>query len=375
MRSTRGAEKQGDFPPSGRALHGKPLTERPLPVPERPPGVAETAQLRVFRVPNECEGMRLDRFLPTQLRSTSRTRAQLIIENCAYSLDGRRLRPSERVRAEEYFALWRPALEEPEAPSDLTVLYEDEHLLVIDKPALMTVHPTARHFHHTVTKCLERMRPGEYFSLVHRLDRETSGVLLVARSREAASAFKSRLEERSIQSARAAERGDPPGQADKTYLAITHGVPPEGIVDLPLEDDPSPLRVKMRVVETGGLPSRTALTVLERSDSYALVRCDLHTGRQHQIRVHLAHLGTPIVGDKLYGPDERLLARAADNELTDADLELLELPRHALHASEYRLVHSFTGQPLTVRSPLAADLAEFWRIRAERRDTCGHATP
>jgi 23S rRNA pseudouridine1911/1915/1917 synthase len=329
--------------------------------------VAENAQLRVFRVPNECEGMRLDRFLPTQLRSTSRTRAQLIIQNCAYSIDGRRLRPSDRVRAEEYFAIWRPAFEEPEAPADLNVLYEDRHLLVIDKPPLMTVHPTARHFHHTVTKCLERMRPGEYFSLVHRLDRDTSGVLLVARSREAASAFKSQLEERSITCARAAERGEPPGIADKTYLAITHGVPPEGLIDLPLEDDPSPLRVKMRVAERGGMASRTAVTVLEKTEKYALIRCDLHTGRQHQIRVHLAHLGTPIVGDKLYGPDERLLARASDNELTEADLELLEHPRHALHASEYRIKHCFTGEPLAISSPLPPDLAAFWNERRSDR--------
>ncbi len=356
--------RSGERPRQGRALHGKPLEERPAPEPVRPKGVAYNAQLRVFRVPSECEGMRLDRFLPTQLRATSRTRAQLIIENCAYSIDGRRLRPSERLRAEEYFALWRPAFEEPEAPTDLTVLYEDPHLLVIDKPPLMTVHPTARHFHHTVTKCLERMRPDEYISLVHRLDRETSGVLLVARSRSAARAFKSRLEERSIASARAAERGEPCGEADKTYLAITHGVPTEGLVDLPLEDDPSPLRVKMRVAQSGGMASRTSVTVLEKTDKYALVRCDLHTGRQHQIRVHLAHLGTPIVGDKLYGPDERLLARAADNELTEKDLELLEIPRHALHASEYRLQHCFTGEPLTVKSPLADDLAAFWRDKS-----------
>lgn len=358
-------------------------TAAPVPPnPPRPAGVPEDAILRVLRVPPECEGMRLDRFLPSQLRSTSRTRAQAIILNSAFSWEGKRLRPSDRVRGEDRIALWRPAFDELEAPEELTILYEDEFLLAVDKPPLMTVHPTARHHHHTVIKRLESLRPGEYFSLIHRLDRETSGVLLVARSPEADSAFKRHLEERSLESVRAltdvtrpephatasspnvsdsAAHGASPLRCDKTYLAITWGVPPDGCVDLPLEPDPSPLRVKMRVATSGGgLPSRTALQVLERRGDYALVRCDLYTGRQHQIRVHLAHLGTPVVGDKLYGPDERLLARAADRELTAEDLFRLELPRHALHAHEYRLEHCFSKQPLSIGSPLAADLQRFW---------------
>ncbi|NLE85289.1 MAG: RluA family pseudouridine synthase [Myxococcales bacterium] len=349
------------------ARRTQPVSQRsasPLDHPARPAGVPDDAILRVLRVPPECEGMRLDRFLPSQLRSTSRTRARAIIENSAFSFEGRRLRPSDRVRGEDRIALWRPAFDEIEAPAELTILYEDEHLLAIDKPPLMTVHPTARHHHHTVIKRLEALRPGEFFSLVHRLDRETSGVLLVARTPEADSAFKRALEERSLAAARAATSGGAAPPADKTYLAITRGVPPEGLVDLPLEADPSPLRVKMRVAPAGrGLPSRTGVRVLERRGEYALVRCDLFTGRQHQIRVHLAHMNTPIVGDKLYGPDERLLARAADNALTDEDLSLLELPRHALHAHEYRLRHCFTGAPLHISAPLASDLAHFWDRR------------
>jgi 23S rRNA pseudouridine1911/1915/1917 synthase len=151
----------------------------------------------------------------------------------------------------------------------------------------------------------------------------------------------------------------------KTYLAITHGTPPEGLVDLPLELDPeNPLRVKMRVAARGcGLDARTGLSVLAERGAYALVSCALHTGRQHQIRVHLATLGTPIVGDKLYGPDERLLARAADGELDEADLARLELPRHALHAHRYALSHPLLGSTLEVSSPLPKDLADFWDTR------------
>lgn len=103
------------------------------------------------------------------------------------------------------------------------------------------------------------------------------------------------------------------------------------------------------------------ITVLATAGDYALVRLDLYTGRQHQIRVHLAHHDTPIVGDKLYGPDEMLLSRGADNELTEEDLVLLELPRHALHAYQDRVTHCFTGEEITFTAPFPADLCEFWR--------------
>lgn len=335
--------------------------------PPRPPGVPEDAIFRALRVPPEAEGMRLDRFVSLQLRATSRTRAKSIVVISAYAEDGRKLRASDRVRAEQRIILWRPPLDETPPPGEVGVLYEDAHLLIVDKPALMTVHPTARHHRHTLIKSLEASRPGEFLSLIHRLDRETSGVLLVGKTPESDRAFKMRLEERSILSARAAERGDAPGIADKIYLAITKGTPPNGLVDLALEEDPSPLRVKMRVARPGsGLPARTGVTVLDEVDGYALVRLELFTGRQHQIRVHLAHLGTPIVGDKLYGADESLLSRAADHCLTDEDLDVLELPRHALHAFEHRVNHCFTDLEIVARAPFPEDLREFWESRGGR---------
>jgi 23S rRNA pseudouridine1911/1915/1917 synthase len=331
--------------------------------PPRPIGVDPAAILRIFRVPPESAGMRCDVFIQSQLRNTSRTRARAIVETSAYSLDGKRLRPNNRMRAEDRICLWRPPFDEQQAPEDLDLLYEDEHLLVVDKPPLMTVHPTARHHKHTVIKRLEAQRPGEFLSLVHRLDRETSGALLVARSALADREFKRILENRSIEAALGKPaRGASIGM-QKTYLAITWGDAPSGLIEAPLEPDAdNPLRVKMRVATPGtGLRARTEVTVLERRPGYTLVACELHTGRQHQIRVHLASIGCPVVGDKLYGPDERLLARAADLELTDADRLLLELPRHALHAHRYRLTHALTGEVLNLVSPLPRDLSEFWR--------------
>jgi 23S rRNA pseudouridine1911/1915/1917 synthase len=306
-------------------------------------------------VPAEAAGRRLDVFVTSQLRRTSRTRARAIVEAGAYDPSGRRLRPNDRVREGDRVLLWREPFEEPGEMPPLGLIYEDDHLLVIDKPPLVAVHPTARYHHHTVIKRLRADRPDEFLALVHRIDRETSGILLVARSLDAERAFKRLLEDRTL-------RGLTVGVVEKTYLAITHGVPEETTVSLPLELDPNnPLRVKMRVAAPGqGLAATTGLEVVAERSGYALVRCALHTGRQHQIRIHLAALGCPVVGDKLYGPDERLLARSADGELTDEDHALLELPRHALHAHRYALTHPMTGAALDLVSPLPPDLRGFW---------------
>jgi 23S rRNA pseudouridine1911/1915/1917 synthase len=323
--------------------------------------------------------MRLDVFVKLQLRNTSRTRARSIIENSAFSPEGKPLKHNDRVKPEQHIVLWRPPLEESENYDPIDVLYEDEWLLVVDKPPFVAVHPTARYYHSTLIKRLEVQRPGEYLSLIHRLDRETSGIVLVARSQAADRAFKILLEDRSvaemvrcqnavIDNLRPGERRSFERRAaravniSKTYLAVTWGVPPEGLIDSPVEPDvDNPLRVKMRIAKPGqGMHALTEVKILEKRGGYCLVACELHTGRQHQIRLHLASVGAPIVGDKLYGPDERLLARAADKELTEEDLTNLELPRHALHAHRYELPHPFTGETLTVLSPLAKDLKEFF---------------
>ena len=331
---------------------------------DRPEGVAEGSVVTVLRVPPEVAGQRLDVFVQSQLKRTSRTRAQYIVRNSAYGSDGRKLAPNDRVRPEQHILLWRPPWDETPVPTTVPVLYEDEHLLAVDKPAMLPVHPTARYHRNTLIVVLKAQRPEqEFLSLGHRLDRETSGVMLVSKTRACDRALKKQLEARE--------------GIDKTYTALTWGVPDpgDGARRFRCEralalDESSPLRVKMRVSDApGALHASTVFEVLETRTgashrTNALVRCELETGRQHQIRVHLASLGAPVVGDKLYGPDERAFARAADGELTTDDVAMLEMPRHALHATRLALAHPITGAPLAVEAPLPPDMGAFWAALA-----------
>jgi 23S rRNA pseudouridine1911/1915/1917 synthase len=190
---------------------------------------------------------------------------------------------------------------------------------------------------------------------VHRLDKDTSGILLLALTSESDRAFKMLLE-----GTRSVPAGVDP-TVRKSYRAITWGAPEDGLIDAPLEPDEHPLRVKMRLASPGrGLEARTRVTVEQRVAGYALVRCELFTGRQHQIRVHLASRGTPVVGDRLYGPNDELHRRGADGILSEDDLRVLEMPRQALHAARYALPHALTWQPLEFECPLPSDMSEFW---------------
>lgn len=322
----------------------------------RPDAVPEGSVVSVLRVPPECAGMRLDRFVQTQLRRTSRTRTQAILKRGAYSPDAKPLRVNDRVKAEQCILLWRPPWDEDAEPVDMPVLHEDDHVLAVSKPAGIVVHPTARYHASTVIKRLEAGRPGERLFPAHRLDRETSGVLLLSRTPEADRRVKVQFEARDT--------------VTKRYLAIAWGARAPGafLIDSRMQLDPdAKYKVKMRIAAAGeGLTAATECEALEvrlhpsTGRPYTLVRCTLLTGRQHQIRLHLSSVGLPIVGDKLYGPDDGLFARGVDEELTEEDRAMLELPRHALHAAELSLDHPITGERLSIEAPLPLDLKAFW---------------
>jgi len=238
-----------------------------------------------------------------------------------------------------------------ETSGDVDVLFEDEDSLAVDKPPLLPVHPSGRHVNDTLIQRIHtryqetHLEHGIAPRLCHRLDRETSGIVLVAKNPEAHRRLATQFENRKV---------------EKEYLAIVEGTPTEekGRIDLPIGPaHASEVRLKM-TVSIDGQPCRTDWRLVRSYEDCSLLSCRIHTGRQHQIRVHLSAIGHPIVGDKLYGPDERFFCRQAEGTLTQDDLEELRLPRHALHSHRLVFTSSITDEPVEVVSPLAPDLRQ-----------------
>lgn len=299
-----------------------------------------------FVVEEECHGWRLDRFLMKRIRRLSRTRIQRVIRG-DLDIDGVLVgKPATTVLAGQVVAFRRPAPPEPEVPRNIRIVLADPSFYVIDKPAGLPIHPTARYHYSTLTAVLRERFPGEALQVCHRLDRETSGLLLVARSYQAAVALKCAFARR---------------QVKKRYLAIVHGrLEGECLVDRPLGLAGGVVRIKM-AVRDDGLPSRTRFVALAHGGTTTLVAAYPETGRQHQIRAHLAAIGHPVVGDKLY-PDESIFAEFADHGLGEDMLTRLGLPRQALHAAGLVFPHPTTGRPVEAESPLPEDLRRFLQL-------------
>jgi 23S rRNA pseudouridine1911/1915/1917 synthase len=313
-----------------------------------PPSIPRDAIPTVMTVLRERAGVRLDRFIVGELPRLSRARAAKIARDFAFEVGGRQLSPASIVRAGQQIVLFRLAWDEPDAPREAALLYEDPALLVVDKPAGLPVHPTARYLRNTLTSVLSERYPNQSVLLCHRLDKETSGVIVAARSSEVEARMKSAFAGRDV---------------EKRYLAIVHGSPREDsfVVDAPLALAGHEVGVLMGVIPVarGGLPSRTRVRVLERFEAFSLLECAPETGRQHQIRVHLAHVGTPIVGDKLYAHSPAYFVASLENTLTDAMRADLRLDRHALHASEIRFSHPVDRHPVHIAAPMPEDLRAF----------------
>jgi len=304
--------------------------------------------------------MRLDQWLRARLSDLSRTRLQALVEEGRVHIDGRaskaahRLRPGERVEAEIPAA--PPASVAPE-PIVLDIAFEDEDVLVVDKPAGMVTHPGAGQSAGTLAAAALFHAPGigavgspRRPGIVHRLDKGTSGLIVLAKTQPAYDALTGQLARRSM---------------TRVYHCLVHGVPRPAnrVIDRPIARDPRS-RVRMAVAAPGkGKRAVTRVRTLEDLGDIALVECRLETGRTHQIRVHLAAVGHPLVGDATYGaPPAR---RIADPELR-ALIERLD--GVALHAVELAFAHPMTGQVCRVSSPLphrvAALLSHLRRHRS-----------
>jgi 23S rRNA pseudouridine1911/1915/1917 synthase len=303
-----------------------------------------------FTVEPNYDGWRLDRYLCEKIRRLSRTRVQTLIARSLVS--DRPLKPSTRIHPGLTFSLRRRVQAEPEVPQTVGELYRDAALLVLDKPAGLPIHPTARYHHNTLVHLLRRLHgPGFQADPAHRLDRETSGLLVCGRTRDASAALM-----RAFQA----------GHVHKEYQAIVEGHPPDTFdVDAPIAEGTAEVRIAVRIDHRTGKPASTRFEVEERfvrdGLPFARVRCLPRTGRQHQIRIHAREAGFPLVGDKIYGPDPGYFDRFSKRCLEPEAWERLRLPRHALHASRLAFPHPASGQALRFHAPLPLDLVEFVR--------------
>ncbi len=295
------------------------------------------------------EGWRLDRALAAQLPTISRERLKTLVKSGALSVDGTAFRdPAFKVRGDEAYTLAVPPPQEAHnEPQDipLTIVFEDEHLLVVDKPAGLVVHPAHGNRDGTLVNallhhCKGRLsgingvaRPG----IVHRIDKDTSGLLVVAKTNPAHEGLAKQFADHSI---------------ERRYLAIVHGVPTRvsGKVDAPLARS-SKDRLKVEIVEEGrGKRAVTHWKKLKTLKQAALVECQLETGRTHQVRVHMASIGHPLLGDPVY-------ARGKSNH--SQLLNELDFHRQALHAAHLGFVHPVTKGRLSFDSALPPDIQEL----------------
>ena len=312
--------------------------------------------IRRFQVGAPSAGTRLDLFLVSACSDLSRARIQKLIEEGAVRLSGGPAKRSHVVRAGDEVEVEVPEPRETAVlPEDipLSILYEDEHLLAIDKPPGLVVHPAPGHASGTLVNALlhhvrnwkgvgGQLRPG----IVHRLDRDTSGVLLVAKTDLAHASLSRQMKKRSMR---------------KEYLALVAGVPRvrKGEVAFAIGRDPRD-RKRMKAFRASEKPpsgAREARTLYEIEREWfplglTLLRCRLVTGRTHQIRVHLAASSLPVVGDPAYGKPryERVRDPALKNRLA-------LFPRQALHAERIGFRHPATGEPIEIVAPMPEDLA------------------
>lgn len=307
------------------------------------------ALTRTLIVGSEEEGVRLDAYLASQIEGWSRARLQHLIADQDVLVNGKPSKPSYKLRTRDEIELELvapPATKFAPENIPLEIIYEDEALIVVNKPAGLVVHPASGVQSGTLANALAfhfdqlsqnagEIRPG----IVHRIDKDTSGLLAVAKTEVAHERLADQFRERSV---------------FKSYLALVHGSVEmdTGRIEQPLARDPRN-RTRMAIVR-GGRSAISMYKVRRRYDRFTLLAVEIKTGRTHQIRVHLASIKHPVVGDELYGGGR-------DNTVRDPKLraEVRKLGRHFLHAAELGLKHPLTGAALRFEAPLPADLQRF----------------
>lgn len=291
----------------------------------------------VLDVSEREHGERLDRLIAARVTGVSRSFAQALMKSGDVQVNGQPAKPAHRVRAGDTVTVLLPPVEPPEDLEPvylpIPVLYEDDDMIVFDKPPGIVTHPAPGHEQDTLVNALRairpdlQLRPSDRPGIVHRLDKDTSGLIVVAKHEDARLSLLRQWQTRSVV---------------KRYIALVHGVldADEGTVDAPISRDPRD-RKRMWVVP-GGRHAVTHFRVLERFRSATLLELTLVTGRTHQIRVHMAFIGHPVVGDETYGRRSFIVP----------------VPRQFLHATYLKFAHPVTGRPIELETPLPRDLLD-----------------
>jgi 23S rRNA pseudouridine1911/1915/1917 synthase len=325
---------------------------------EGPRDLSRPLEQLKFLVDVRFDGQRLDVALATVLPWRSRQSIHRLIDGGYVTLVGRKASASRRVRTGETVVVDVPkeALPKPVPESDggihLPIVYQDQWMLGIDKPAGMAVHPAGRRLAGTlITELHRRYRRKDDPAhdvvprLLHRIDVETSGIVVVGLCEQFHHLVARQFEERDVQ---------------KTYLAVVHGRPArsEGTIDYSIGPDrKSPVRLKLEARSDGtGISASTQYRVLRGNERYTLVELHPKTGRTHQLRVHMSAIGCPMVGDKIYGGDERIFLEQLAGPLSDESRARLVLDRQALHAHKLRFHHPMLDREMELVAPLPADM-------------------
>ncbi len=308
------------------------------------------------KMPPQADGMTLLDYLATRFNYHSREDWQARICNGELSLSGKVCTDPATVLVKDTLLEYTPEnLLEPAVNTNFSIIYEDDYLLVIDKPGNLPVHPAGPYFNHTLWALLVDQNYGKVH-MVNRLDRETSGLLIAAKTAKIAGALAETL----------------PDMLKKYQVAV-HGNFPQQVhaQGFLVKDTASVIRKKQRYIDGKDFSSEdkstataveTLFTLQQSSGDFSLVNALLRTGRMHQIRATLHSLNYPVIGDKLYGLDENFYRRLALDTLDDADWQKLILPRQALHCAEMSFVHPVSGRELNFSSPLPAEIAALFQL-------------
>ncbi|HML34429.1 RluA family pseudouridine synthase [Sporomusa sphaeroides] len=306
------------------------------------------AETRIETTSDE-QGLRIDVLLAKRFPELSRSHLQKLIADDLVTVNGKLIKANYKVQAEDSIRIIFPEAKPVEIAAEaipLDILYEDADIIVINKPRGMVVHPAAGNYAGTLVNALlehcqdlsginGEIRPG----IVHRLDKDTSGVMVAAKNDRAHIALAEQIKNRT---------------ASRKYVAIVHGTIAEeqGIINAPIGRHPSD-RKKMAVTFSNSKEAITRFRVIERFINYTLVECKLQTGRTHQIRVHMQYISHPVVGDPKYGPEKKRFA----------------ISGQALHSAELSLKHPISGEELLFTAPVPPDMADILtKLKALKRE-------